>query len=231
MVTALVDPVDGVSRAVEGQRWVLPLVFLSLSTSLSGAAFALRWDGSPAVVRELASTGELGRISERELAEKVQVKERVRLVTGVAKGVFLMPLGVLLVAVVLKFCGWLFGTKAPFAKCFTAASVAMLPIAVFHLVFAAAAIRQVGVTDKQMLTLVPSSLAAVMPEVPPKMSRLLSAVDFFNLWAAALLGLGFSAASGMRAHRALILGLILYLAYAGVFLVGLPALAPSGGPR
>jgi hypothetical protein len=228
MVSVLLNPVDGVGAAVEGRRWALPLVLLASSVSLSGAAFALRWDGTSTVLREMASAGELARASEREIAEAIQVKERIRLVAGVARGIFLMPLAVLAAAAALKLAAWLLGRSASYGACVSAAALALLPVAVYHLVFAAAALRQVAVTESQAATLVPASLAALRLEVAPKVLRALSAVDFFNLWSAVLLGLGFAAASGMSRPRALVLGLVLYAMYAAVFIVALPGLTGGG---
>jgi hypothetical protein len=225
---ALFDPVDGVGALVEGRKWVWPLLFLVVAVSLSGAAFAKRWDATPQVTSELEADGELAKSSEREVADKVQTAERVKLVGGVAKGVFLMPLLVLALAVLLKIAGWLFGTSAPFAQCFTVAAVGMLPIALFHLIFAFVAFRQLGVTQAQLPTLVPSNLLALRPDAAPKLARALGAIDFFNLWSVVMLGLGFSAASGMRRGRALLLCSALYLMYAGVVLVAVPGM---GGGR
>lgn len=227
MVRALVNPVDGVGPQVEGRRWVWPLLLLSAAVSLSGASVALKWDGTAEVLKGLGA-GELSRMSERELLDQVQTRERTRLVGAVAAGIFLMPLSVLGAAVSLKLGGWLLGAKATFAGCFTAAAVAMLPVAVFHLILAAAAFRQVALVDSQLGTLVPSSLSALFPQVGPRVARCLSALDFFNLWSAVLLGIGYSAASGMRRGRAVLFGLVLYLAWAGAFLIGLPGL---GGGR
>src|SRR5438132_1398594 len=101
----LLDPVDGAPAAVESRRWFWPLFALAVAVSLSGAATAVRWDATPQVVRELTDEGELAKSSEREIREKVQTAERIRLVAGVAKGVFLMPLAVLALAVALKIAG------------------------------------------------------------------------------------------------------------------------------
>src|SRR5438270_8255290 len=112
---ALADPIDGAPAAVESRRWFWAVAALALAVSASGAATALRWDATPQVVADLTESGDLAKSSEREIGEKVQTAERVRLVVGVAKGVFAMPLLVLAIAIALKISGWLFGTKAPFA--------------------------------------------------------------------------------------------------------------------
>jgi hypothetical protein len=230
---ALFDPVEGAPAAVENRRWFWPVLALALACALSGAATAARYDASTKVVAELTEAGELTRTTETQIAEKVQTAERVKLVAGVAKGVFLMPLFVLAIAVALKLAGWLFGTKAPFVQCFTAAAIALMPIALYHAILALCAYRSLGLTEAQAAALVPSSLAAFASTAPPKILRLLGAVDFFNLWSVVLLGFGFSAASGMRRHRAVILAFVLYAMFVGVVQVGLPAMSQGGpgGPR
>jgi hypothetical protein len=226
----LVDPIDGMGAAIEARRWVWPLVLLSLCVALSGSAFALRWNAAPAVVQKLQQSGELSRYSESELADEIQTASRKALVGGIAKGVFVMPLMVLLLAAVLWFSGWLFGTPAAFGRMMSVASIAMLPIALYHLIFAACALAQHSMTEAQVQTLVPSSLA-VLQGVPAKLKPALQAVDFFNLWSVALLGLGFASATGMRRSRALLLTVTLYVMYVGVFLLGLPGLSGGeGGP-
>jgi hypothetical protein len=223
----LVDPLDGMGAAIEARRWVWPLLFLCLSVSLSGTAFALRWDAAPATIQRLQMSGEISRYSESELADEVQTSSRKALVGGIAKGVFLMPLQVLVLAAVLWFAAWLFGTPGAFGKMMAVAAIAMLPIALYHLIFASCAAAQYAMTEARVESLVPSSLAA-LDGFSPKVQKVLKAVDFFNLWSVGLLGLGFSSATGMRRSRALVLAGVLYLMLVGVFMIGLPAMA--GGP-
>jgi hypothetical protein len=216
VLKALVDPVSGVPQAVEGRRWVLPLLAVCLAVSFSGLAFASRLDASATVIKKLDEAGELAKSSERELGEEIEQAQRVALVAGAAKGVFVMPLELLLTAVALKVTAWLLGRKLLFAHAFTTAAVAFLPIAVFHLLFGVVALKQSVVVVAQAATLLPSSLAAWMPSAAPKVARALGAVDFFNLWAAALMGLGFAAGVKWRAPKGLLVGLMLYAMIAAV---------------
>jgi hypothetical protein len=225
---AVLDPVDGVRTSVEARRWVWPLLLLCISVSVHGTAYSLRWDPAPSVIQQLQGSGELGRQSEAEIDEAIETAGRKALVGGIAKGVFVMPLTVLALAALLWFCGWLFGVSAHFSKLMTVAAVALLPIALFHFIYAGCALFQHTLTESQALRLVPSNLG-MLPGLGPKLQRVLSGLDFFNLWSTALLGLGFSVATGMRRSRALILAAVLYLLYVGVFLVGLPAM--GGGAR
>jgi hypothetical protein len=149
-------------------------------------------------------------------------------VGGIAKGVFVMPLLALVLAAALWVAGWLFETPAPFARLMAAAALALLPVALYHLIFALCALAQHSLSLARVPELVPSSLA-VLEGLSPKLKKALGAVDFFNLWSVGLLGLGFSSATGMRRGRALLLCFVLYAMYVGVFSLGLPELM-AGGP-
>ncbi len=224
----LIDPIGGIGPAVEARRWVLPLLLLSIGVSFSGASFASRWDAGSEVIQQLERIGELQKMTEQELSDKIQTTRRLRLVGGIAKGVLVPPAALLLIALVLELSAWLLGKQTSFSKFFSVASLSLLPVALFHLLFGICALRQFSVTDAQMPYILPSSLAAAFPGVSPVVQRMLSGIDLFNIWSAVLLGLGFSAASGMQRGRAIVLGLGLYAAYVGVFLLGLPGLMGRG---
>ncbi len=223
-VRVFVDPFEGTRAAVEARRWVWPLLILALCVSASGTLFSLRWDAAPDVIRELQATGGLAGVSEADLTEKIQVASRKALVGGIAKGVFVMPLLALVLACVLWVVGWLFDRPAPFERLLSAAALALLPIALYHLIFTVCAAAQHSLTASRAVQLVPSHLGLVLDGLSPKLQRVASAVDFFNLWSAGLLGLGFSAATGMRRAHALLLGLALYAMFAGVVMIGLPGM-------
>jgi hypothetical protein len=146
---------------------------------------------------------------------------------GLVKAVFGIPLVALGMAVALKLSAWLFDTKSKFALLFSASALALTPLAVRDLLCAGTILAHAGVTLSQAHTLIPTSLGAVLTDVPPLASRLLRVVDFFYLWSALLLGLGLAAASEMRKGRAVLLGLALYLS---VFMVSLGIPSHGGGP-
>jgi hypothetical protein len=222
---ALVDPLGGVARTVEARRWLWPVAVLALSWSASGTAFALRWNAAPVVLQQIEPGGST---TEQDIANQIQQTERVALVGALAKGVLGAPFVVLLLALAVKGVAWLLSRPAPFARCFSTAAVALLPVAVFHLLFALIALRTPELSLEQATTLVPSSLATLVHK-GPRWERVLGAVDYFNLWSAALWGLGFSATTGMGRWRSVFLALGLYAGYAAVVLVALPGL--TGGPK
>lgn len=228
---ALIDPTGAVPASVSARRWALPLIVLVAAAVFSALALAARWDAAGSVLRELGQSGELQKVTEKELSDQIVQASRVKLVAGVAKAVFLMPLFVLLFAVAVKVAGWLIGRSIRFMDAFTVVAVALLPIALFHVVFGVVALSSPVISDAQVPALIPHHLGLVLTGLSPQLGRLASVADFFNVWSALLLGVGFSSATGMARWKGLLFGLSLYLLFAGVFLVGLPALAAGGGGR
>ena len=221
---AYVDPVSMVPRAIDQRRWVIPLLWLMLTGAAAGAAFADRLDAAKEVLPKMAEKGELAKASEREVAEEIEQTQRIALVLGVARAVFGMPLAVLLIAASLKVLAWLLGRKSEFGALFTAAAVAMLPVALCYLLAAVVALRQDVIAPAQAGKLMISSLQPLFPDGGPGRGRVLAAIDFFNLWSAGLLGLGFAAATRLSPWRGVLLGLLLYVLFAAAILVGLPGM-------
>lgn len=221
---AYVDPVSAVPRAVGERRWVVALLWLMMTSAAAGAAFADRLDAAKEVLPKLAEKGELAKASEREIAEEIEQTQRIALVLGVARATFGLPLAVLAIAVALKILAWLLGRKSAFGELFTAASIAMLPVALFHALETIIALRQDVIAPAQAGQLMISSLQPLFAPGRPGVGRVLGAIDFFSLWSAGLLGLGFAAATRLPAGRGVLLGLLLYLLYAAAVLVGLAGL-------
>jgi hypothetical protein len=226
---ALLDPVGAIPRAVESRRWLVPLLLVALMTAAAGAVIALRLDASRLVIPKMQMSGELMKASEREVNEAIEQAQRVALVGGIAKGLMLMPLLVLLLSVVLKLTSWLIGRKALFADLFTVAAITMLPVAVFHGIEVLAALRLEVITPRVAESLVPTSLVYFMGKGAPAITRVYSAIDLINLWASLLMGLGFAAASKWSPWKGALFGLFLYVLFAAAFFVGLPGLAPPEG--
>lgn len=218
---ALADPIDGVAAAVENTRFGLPMVASAAAGCLASLAYYLRWDSASKVIGELVASGQLARSTESEIAEQILTAQRVALIGGLAKAIFVTPLLMLAVALALKITAWLLDRSAPFARCFTAGALASLPLAVGQVALALVTLRQASVSEEQMATLLPSNLAVLWPALSPAAARAAAVLDFFRLWGAAVLGLGFSAATGMSKARGLLVGFVLYALYAGVFMVGL----------
>ena len=226
---SLTDPGAGVATAVQERRILFPLLALMAATSFASAAFALRWDPAPDILQKLEMAGQLKGMPEAELTEQITTAGRLKLVTGIASGVFVTPLVVLGIALVLGLVAWLLGRKAPFPALFSASAVGMLPIALQRALWGIVALWQLGITEERARHLLPSSVGAWVHAGGPKLAGLLDALDLFSLAAAVLIGLGFAAATGMRRRSGVWVGLVLFLAYVGVFGVGLPGMQAGGG--
>lgn len=237
-LAVIVDPLGAVPRAVEARGWVVPLLLaMSLSAGAS-AAIATRLDTSRIVIPRLEAAGELSKVSEREISEQVEQAQRLAIVGGVAKGVFLVPLVALLGAAGLWFCSWLVGGRGTFAELFTVVCLALLPMAVAQGITLASALRQQSLTPKLAMSLVPSSLSAVIDEPAPierpgwkatATKSLIGLVDFFHVWSALLLGLGFAAATKRSRWFATPFGALLYFLVIAAVTIGLPGLGDGGG--
>jgi hypothetical protein len=225
----LIDPVGSIPAAVNARRWLTPMFIICVAVVSSGVAVALKMDAARVVIPKLAESGELMKLSERELSEAVQQAERVSLVGGVAKGVFLIPLMLLLVAVALKIAAWLMGKKTIFAQLMSVSGLAFLPVGVFHFILAISAAKHPGLTPKSLEHLVPSSLSA-FANASKSLEGLYNGIDFINIWAALALGIGFAAASNMKPWKGALFGLFLYALLVGSLFIGIPALMKSGGP-
>lgn len=224
----LTDPGTGVANAVQERRILWPLLALMVATSFAGAAFALRWDPAPGILQKLEMSGQLKGMPEAELTEQITTAGRLKLVTAIASGVCVTPLVVLGIAVALALVAWLLGRKAPFPALFSASAVGLLPVALQRALWGVVALWQLGITEERARHLLPSSVGAFV-HVGPKLAGLVDSLDLFKLGAAILIGVGFAAATGMRRRAGVLVGLVLFLAYVGVFGVGVPGLMVGGG--
>ncbi|MBN2360394.1 MAG: YIP1 family protein [Deltaproteobacteria bacterium] len=223
-LTPLFDPIDGTSAAVAARTWISPLLAILLCSVLAQAAAAWRWDPQATVVQQLQEEGELKNATEAELSDKIETAGRMRLVGGVAAGLVGPLLSLLLLAVGIRLAAWLFDRRPSFRGCLAAAAIALLPLALYDLIYLVSALARPALTDAEIAHLVPSSLAALWPQVSPKALQALAAIDFFKLWSVALLGLAFATATGMRRRAALPLALVCYLLFSGAS-IGLTGLA------
>jgi hypothetical protein len=229
LTKVLTNPSEGVPAAVEARRALWPVVFLSLATAFGGAAFAVKWNAAPSIIQGLEKSGQLKGMPEADLADQIQQAQRLKLVTSVAGGLVLPVLMVLGIAVALSLLAWLLGKKGSFNGFFTAAAVGLLPLALARFLYGLVALVQTSVSEDRAATLLPSTLAFALHSQSPKLMRLLSSLDFFHLWAALLIGIGFAAVVGMRRRQGLLVGAALFLAQLGVFGLGLPGLSSGGG--
>lgn len=204
----LVNPVAAIPVAVARQRWLGPIVIIALMAVLSGTVVALKLDASASVISGLEKTGKLATASERDIAEEVDQTERTALVGAVANGLVVIPIFLVLVASVVAFVGWLIERRISFVASLTVVAYGMLPLVAFYLVKVVIALPQAGISVDRLPTLVPSYPSGFVGPIASKLAR---GIDFFNLWCAALIGLGFAAATKWNAFKGLAFGVIAYV--------------------
>lgn len=224
---ALVDPLDAAPSAVHARHWAWPLALLCLCVAFGRTAVAVRTDPRATVARQLSLQADAKPLTEQEVEDELQMARRKALVGGVARGVLVTPGSAVLLAAILWLCGWLFERSTAFGRCLTAAAIGLLPLALFHLLHGLGALAQPPLPAQDIEQLIPSHLAAWWAP-PGRWRPLFEAVDFFQLWCVALLGIAFAAASEMRRARALLLIGALYLMHVSVFSIGLPRLMEGG---
>lgn len=213
-----VDPVDEIPKQVTSGRWLPPMLALAMISAISGLVIALRFDAAAAVIPAMEASGELAKASEREIADAVQTAYRTGIVASIAKGLVLVPVSILFLGFALKLTAALIGRKGSWKAFLTAAAVGLMPLLVYQFLRGILALRLVEIPPSGLGKILPTAPVIQGPGILPKIVPVL---DFFNLWCAALLGLGFSAATDWKAWKGVAVGMLLYLAYAGVVLIGI----------
>jgi hypothetical protein len=225
----LFDPVDALPRAAVSKKWVLPLVLIIAMTAVAGGVTGFRTDAGRAVVAEMESSGELAKASEREIQEKTEQAQRVGIVSGVAKGVFGIPLLALSLATALLFVSWIVGRKIDFHTSFSVVVLALLPVALVKGVEIITVSRLPMLEPDALKALVPTSMASWAVLGSSKWARLVSAFDVVHLWVGVLVGIGYGAATKWSRARAIPFAMSLYGLFAVAASVGLSSAGPTGG--
>jgi len=217
---------------VSSHRWGVALACVCLATFASGAVWAWRFNPLPAVLQEMKREGELARATEQEITEQATRRSRMQWVVAVADGAVGAPARALGLTLALALAAWLVGARLPLGAAWQVALVALLPVALGHVALALAMARSPGLSLAQRETLLPSHLGAWV-EASGARAAVLRSLDFFQLWGVGLMGLGLSAAGGLRRWKGLLLASVMFALYVGVFRVGLPGLferMSGGGP-
>jgi hypothetical protein len=120
-----------------------------------------------------------------------------------------------------------------FGVTFAVAAHGLVPVWLAPLLAIPAALARAPIPTDQVGSLLPSSLAALLPTgAAPALAAALGALDVFALWAVALVATGMARASGASRRRAAVVTIVLYVAWVVVVRIALPAAAAaaSAGP-
>lgn len=204
-----------VRQALVGKaRWFF--LFAWLCSILLGVATAYRVDAHASTLRKLEESGELKDMSDRQIADETKNAERVAQVTSIAKAVAGTPVHLGAACVSILFLAWFFRGRIKGSAVVPCAAPTLLPAALANLVDAVAAYRHPTIPPEG-IPLGPRTLSAALemmgkPLMGPAM-KLGSALDFYSLWAAIMVGFGVAAAAQVPRRTAVTGTLVAWICY------------------
>ncbi len=224
-------PARGLADAVLRRRTATSLAVSTLAALAFAAVAAPRTDFAREASARLDSAPKAAETTPREREEALATASKVGQVGMYASAALAPTLSALGAAAFLWLAFRVAGTRPPFRASFAAAAHGLLPVWMVEALAIPAAIARAPLRTAEVGRLLPSSLSALLPATaPPVLADALGALDLFALWAVALVALGMASASGASRRRALAVTALLFLAYAAVVHVALPALARGGPP-
>ena len=206
-LVALIAPDVGMVQVslVGKARW--PLLFAMLCALAMGGAEALRVDAREATLQEAEMSGQLKNMSDKQLDDQTKGTERAFIVKRVAASVFKAPAILLGSLIGLYVLSWFLRGRANGQSMLAVAGAALIPHALADLLGAGSALLHAQLAPDHP-QLVPRNLADVISAIGlgagPVIVKLAGAVDFFSLWAAALLAFGLAPAAQLPRSKALI---------------------------
>ena len=226
-------PSRALPDAAEQRRFAWPLLLATLIAALWTALFVQRADlialGEEAV--EQMPQEDRAKLTPHEREEKIETTKKIAVVSAGAKALlapaFLALAGAFMLWLGLKVAGG----RPGFVASFCVLAHAMLPVSVARLLSIPALLSRPSLPVDEAEWLLPSSLAAVVPQAQalsaPRLA-LLGSVDLFALWSVALAVLGMAHVAKVSRLRAGIVVLVLWASFVLVFRFALPSLTPPG---
>ncbi len=195
-------------------RWIF--LFAWLCSILLGATLAYRVDARGSTLQKLDKGGQLQTMSDRQLADETRNAERISQVSNIAKGVVGTPLQLGGASLAVLGLAWFLRGRIKGAAVVPVAAATLLPGAIAKLLDAVSAFRHASIPDEGV-ALVPRSLSAILTifgrPPPDPWVKFGSALDFFSLWAAVMLGFGVAAVGQLPKKSALTGTLIAWVCY------------------
>lgn len=230
---ALYDTLVHPGRAmpeVAGSGRFLPALVAATAAAVLFAVLAVpRLDFARAAGEALDRREDGAQLTLHQREEAIATARKIGTVASYAGALFGPALASLGAAVALWLGLRLAGGAPGFRPSLAVASFAQLPGAVHQLLSLPAVLRSEAIDPALLQRLLPSSAGALLRAgaTGPGASALF-ALDLFSLWSVALAALGMAAAARVSRGRAAVTVGLLWLAWAALFRVALPAL---GGAR
>ncbi len=195
-------------------RWFF--LFAWLCSILLGAALAYRVDAHSTTLRKMEESEQLQSASDRQIAEETTSAERVFQVTSIAKGVTRAPVQLGLACVAILFLCWFFRGRVKGSAVVPVAASTLVPGGIANLADAITAFRRTWIPP-ETVSLAPRTLSDALallghPLTGPAV-KFGHALDFYSLWAAAMLAFGVVAVGQVPKRTAVIGTLIAWICY------------------
>jgi hypothetical protein len=205
----MVAPEVGMERQARVGTARLAFLIAFVCAILSGLVQASRIDARSVTLAKLDKDGKLTEMSDKQVDDEVKSAERLVEVGRVAVGVVKAPVNLGLAALAAVGLAWFLKGKVKGRAVFPVASVTLLPAALGDLLDAGSAfLRQSLPADPKAGALAPRDLGSVLAALGHPLTgsalKLASALDFFSLWAAILMGFGVAAVGDVPLRRAMI---------------------------
>lgn len=231
-VQTFYQPTRALADAAEGKRFVVPLLLLMVLAFTVSFLMMPRFDFAKTINDQLDKSGAAAQMTPFQRDEAVATGAKIGKIAGYAGGVLGIPLVTLLIALFVWIGFRVAGGKPPFPATFAVTAHAMLPGAIASILSIPAVLAHDHFTAETAARLLPSNLAAFLPdEASTRSVALLSKFDVFTIWSLVLLALGMAQAAKVSRTRAFVTTVLVWAAYVVVFGVFLPSMQPGGGPR
>jgi hypothetical protein len=223
--TVLTAPRRGLDLVVSRRRALVAILIATAASLLFAVAAVPRLDFAKAAERGMAMAPGAAEMSPFQREEAIAQARKVGTIGVYAAAAFTPALSVLAAALFLWLAFKVAGTSPPFKGTLAVAAHGLLPVMLSKLLMLPAIFQKAPVDPEALQRLLPSSLAAFLPEkISPVALAAAGALDLFAFWSLALVVVGMSRLSGASTRRAAITVVILWLAYVGLFRVA-PAAA------
>jgi Yip1 domain len=225
LAETFVAPERGLAAAVRRQAALAPIL-VSTAVALALALLVASrgdYEGMLAGGLDAAPGAEKRTAHDRE--EQLAQARKLALAGTYAGALFLPALSAAGAALALGAGFRLAGARPGFRASLSAASFGLLPLALRDLLTVPALLRHAPVRPDAVAGLLPSSLAALLPQgAQGPLALAAASVDLFALWSVVLVALGMAHAAGVPTRRALLVTALLWIAWVAVFRVSVPTL-------
>lgn len=203
---ALLAPDLGMERVARVGRARWPLILALVCALAAGVAEAVRVDARTSTLATLEQSDQLKTMSDRQIDDQVRNDERAFMVKRVALSLVQAPVSFVGFLIALYALSWFLRGRSQGPAMLAVAGAALLPGALADLLSGGAALMHFSI-EPSHAALIPRTLsdlgAAVSLPMGAAVGKLLTAVDFFSLWAALLLAFGLQSAASLPRARPL----------------------------